>query len=189
MRSLNRLGSRPMSLPLSADDIVEFHAARLLLLISICGVNGRIDGLTKMAKMDFFARYPDFFEVARKAATMSVQEVGEDKDPSPAVESAMIRHHYGPWDKRYYQVLAVLEAKRLVSITKEGRSFRIALTDLGKDRAEALLARPSFQDLTTRMRDIKRTFGDKSGNAIKKLIYELFDTEIRQRPIGEMIER
>ena len=34
MRSLNRLGTRPASLPLAADDIVEFlYAARLLLLI------------------------------------------------------------------------------------------------------------------------------------------------------------
>ena len=61
MKSLNRLGARSVSLPLSADDIVEFHAARLLLLLSVCGVAGRIDGLTKMAKLDFFARYPDFF--------------------------------------------------------------------------------------------------------------------------------
>ncbi len=67
MRSLNRVWMQPTSLPLSADEIVEFHAARLLLLIHLCGVSGRIDGLTKMAKLDFFARYPDFFEAARSA--------------------------------------------------------------------------------------------------------------------------
>ena len=67
MRSLSRVGLQPVSLPLAADDIVEFHAARLLLLMEICGVKGRIDGLTKMAKLDFFSRYPDFFEVARAA--------------------------------------------------------------------------------------------------------------------------
>jgi hypothetical protein len=38
MRSLNRVGTQPVSLPLSADDIVEFHAARLMLLMHICGV-------------------------------------------------------------------------------------------------------------------------------------------------------
>ena len=48
MRSLNRVGTLPMSLPLAADDIVEFHAARLLLLMHVCGVKGRIDGLTKL---------------------------------------------------------------------------------------------------------------------------------------------
>lgn len=40
MRSLNRVGLQPVSLPLAADDIVEFHAARLLLLMDICGVVG-----------------------------------------------------------------------------------------------------------------------------------------------------
>jgi hypothetical protein len=74
MRSLNRLGMRSAGLSLCADDIVEFHAARLLLLMRICGVSGRIDGLTKLAKLDFFARYPDFFEAARHAI--------EDKDTS-----------------------------------------------------------------------------------------------------------
>jgi hypothetical protein len=180
-----------MSLPLSADDIVEFHAARLLLLVDICGTGGRIDGLTKMAKMDFFARYPQFFEVARKAVTTVPPHVFNGKG-SPAdltVESAMIRHHYGPWDKRYYQVLAVLEAKQLITVTKKNRSFSIALTALGKNRTAALLARPSFHGLVERMKDIKRTFGGKSGNAIKDLIYELFKSEIAQRPLGEVIER
>ena len=60
-RSLNRIAGRSIALPLSADDIIEFHLARLLLLLKFCGTAGRIEGLTKMAKLDFFARYPDFF--------------------------------------------------------------------------------------------------------------------------------
>jgi hypothetical protein len=59
------MGNAPVSLPLSADNIVEFHAARILLLISLCGTSNRIDGLTKMAKLDFFVRYPNFFAVAK----------------------------------------------------------------------------------------------------------------------------
>lgn len=176
-------------LPLSADDVVEFHAARLLLLIKFSGTAGRIDSLTKMAKMDFFARYPDFFAAAKAAS-------GDGSDSTEAmnitsrhsVESAMVRHHYGPWDKRYYQVLAVLEAKGLVAITKEGKSYRIALTPLGNERAQVLGSRPSFVELVSRMKDIKKVFGSKSGNSIKNLIYELFDAEVGQRPRGEVIE-
>lgn len=189
MRSLNRLATRSVSLPLAADDVVEFHAARLLLLIKICGVAGHIDGLTKMAKMDFFARYPDFFEVAKKAAKTDIKEAEhEDRTDARSVESAMVRHHYGPWDKRYYQVLSVLEAKGLVGITKEGRAFRIALTELGDQRAKVLLSKSSFNNLISRMREIKKVFGNKSGNTIKNLIYELFDAEVGQRPMGEVIE-
>src|SRR5262245_4758061 len=111
MRSLSRVGLRSVSLPLAADDIVEFHAARLLLLMGICGWNGRIDGLTKLAKLDFFARYPDFFDAARLAMADQDGNRSDQAGASDAVESAMVRHHYGPWDKRYYQVLAHLEGK------------------------------------------------------------------------------
>lgn len=176
-------------LPLSADDVVEFHAARLLLLIKFSGTAGRIDSLTKMAKLDFFARYPDFFAAARLASEVDITttDVAEESTRH-SVESAMIRHHYGPWDKRYYQVLSVLEAKGLVVITKEGKSYRIALTTLGNERAQLLASRPSFVELVRRMKEIKKVFGSKNGNTIKNLIYQLFDAEVAQRPRGEVIE-
>ena len=188
MKSLSHMGSRPVSLPLAADDVIEFHAARLLLL-SICGVAGRLDGLTKMAKLDFFVRYPDFFEAARAAtvpAAATPASVLSDTDD--AVESAMVRHHYGPWDKRYYHVLAYLEARQLITVAKERNSFQIILTDLGRERAKALVARPSFASLAERMRQVKKTFGSKNGTFLKNLIYRLFDQEVGKRSMGETIQ-
>ena len=94
MRSIANLGTSPAALPIIAEDLVEFHAARLLLLFNICGINNQIDGLTKMAKLDFFVRYPEFFEEVtahlglKSPTTMSTRESG------------MVRFHYGPWDKR-----------------------------------------------------------------------------------------
>lgn len=188
MRSLSRIGANPVSLPLSAEEILEFHAARLLLLLSLCGVAGRIDSLTKMAKLDFFARYPDFFEAARAATTSAATAPTLDQ-PSlgEAVESAMVRHHYGPWDKRYYHVLAHLEAKRLITVAKDGNAYRIALSDVGRKRAKALEARASFAPLVGRMREIKKTFGSRSGASLKALIYRLFDSEVGRRPMGHLI--
>lgn len=188
MRSINRIGTRPASLPLSADDVVEFHAARLLLLLSVCGVAGRIDGLTKMAKLDFFARYPDFFEAAAARMPASSEKTAREETGDSAVESAMVRHHYGPWDKRYYHVLAYLEAKGLINVTKEVKTYRLALTDLGKQRAKVLASAPSFSDLTERMGGIKRIFGGKSGAFLKDHIYKLFDEEVGRRPLGHMIK-
>ena len=49
MKSITNLGLQPASLPAVADDLLEFHAARLLLLFRICGIRDRIDGLTEMA--------------------------------------------------------------------------------------------------------------------------------------------
>jgi DNA-binding PadR family transcriptional regulator len=181
MRSLDRLGTRPVSLPLVADDVVEFHAARLLLLLKVCGTAGRIDGLTKMAKLDFFVRYPQFFETARAQAG-TVPSTGD------AVESAMVRHHYGPWDKRYYHVLAHLEARNLIAVTKEKNSFRIALTELGHERSARLAQLSSFTSLVERMREVKKAFGSKSGSTLKNMIYKIFDEEVGQRRLGEVIE-
>ena len=188
MRSIKHLGMRPAGLPLLADEVIEFHAARLLLLFKLCGTAGRIDGLTKMAKLDFFARYPDFFEIARSAVARPAEAPAGAALPQVAIESAMVRHHYGPWDKRYYQVLALLESKGLITISKEGNSYRLSLTKAGGDRAAMLAQRPSFAALVARMKDIKSVFGGKSGSALKDLIYRLFNEEIARRPMGEMIE-
>ncbi len=182
MKSIRQIGHSPVSLPLSADNIVEFHAARLLLLINLCGTANRIDGLTKMAKLDFFVRYPDFFAAAKKDQAQASLD-------SDAVESAMVRHHYGPWDKRYYHVLAYLESKKLIDVIKQKNSFIITLTADGKNRATALAAKPSFASLVERMRAVKKEFGSRSGSTLKKLIYQLFDEEVGKRPIGEVIRR
>jgi hypothetical protein len=184
VKSLARLGGQPASLPLAADDILEFHAARLLLLMHVCGTSGRIDGLTKMAKLDFFTRYPDFFEAARAAVDKTTAAPNRADD---AVESSMVRHHYGPWDKRYYQVLGVLEAKQLITVTKHKQSYQLVLSPLGKERAMALAAKPSFEDLIVRQRAVKKVFGSKSGTFLKDLIYRLFDKEVGKRTLGQVI--
>lgn len=191
MRSLNRIGRVPASVPLAADDVVEFHAARLLLLLHLCGTSGRIDGLTKLAKLDFFARYPDFFAVAKAADAplSSVQQSTTQALTHDAVESAMVRHHYGPWDKRYYHILAHLESKGLISVSKEKRAFRILLTPQGTERAKTLTNRPSFETLVARMRDLKKAFGSKTGTWLKNRVYQLFDKEVGRRQLGEVIHK
>lgn len=188
VKSLKHIGMLPASLPLSADDILEFHAARLLLLLKYCGVSGRIDGLTKMAKLDFFSRYPAFFKVARSATAAADQNSNsnETKDEG-AIESAMVRHHYGPWDKRYYHVLAYLEAKQLICISKDNSKYRLELTSLGNDCIKTISKRQSFLTLIDHMRQVKKAFGNKSGNTLKKLIYKLFEKEITSLSIGKVI--
>lgn len=183
MKSLRNHAVRPTAAPLIADDILEFHAGRLVLLLSTCGgAAGAISGLTKMAKLDFFVRYPDFFEVVRH---------GRDQQPSrdsQAVEAAMVRHHYGPWDKRYYHVLAFLEARGLITVRKSAKSYRIALTRQGKRAAESLAGAPAFAALHHTMRKVSDNLGDKNGNELKNLIYATFKEEVGRRSLGSTIE-
>lgn len=182
MKLLKNLANRPAGAPLPADDILEFHAGRLLLLLSTCGGStGTINGLTKMAKLDFFVRYPDFFTAAL-AEGQQRKSVRTD-----AVEAAMVRHHYGPWDKRYYHILAYLESRRLIKIVMTGKTRRIGLTGMGKSAARKLLNSEAFSKMILHMRGVNEALGGKTGNELKTMIYDLFDEEVADQPLGQVI--
>ena len=183
MKSLQNLQNYSTSLPLLADDVVEFHAARIILLLKLCGRSGRITGLTKMAKLDFFVRYPQFFAIA-------CEKLGKKQTPiaTKTVESNMIRYHYGPWDQRYYHVLAYLESKGLVEIQKKGKTFKLGLTKLGRTVAKTLNSDPAFETLSQQMESVNEVLGSKRGAELKDLVYALFDKEVAQLPLEKVIK-
>ena len=188
MKSIHELADIPAGVSLLADDIVEFHAARILLLIELCGKTSRtdgitkIEGLTKLAKLDFFVRYPHLFD---KACVVTGEKV---RSFSTSIESSMVRHHYGPWDHRYYEILAYLRSRGLIKITKEKKTYNYQLTPIGKERAKQLSKQSSFSSLCEQMRRVKQTFGSNSGSSIKDKIYEIFKQEVKQKSLGEVIE-
>lgn len=182
MKSFNTLGKNLAGLPISADDLLEFHAARLLLLFKVCGSSGRIEGLTKMAKLDFFVRYPQFFNTVCQVIGLSLESA------SKSIESSMIRFHYGPWDDRYYHILGYLEGKHLLNVSKDNQTYTLSLTDEGKKIADQFAKDESFAQLVAQMKQVKRALGSKAGSTLKKLIYQVFDKEVAQRPLGETIE-
>lgn len=182
MKSVKNLNDCSFATSILADEVLEFHAARLLLLFHICGANGAIDGLTKMAKLDFFVRYPEFFSTL-------CQKIGiEAKSPKKAIESSMVRFHYGPWDHRYYQVLAYLKARQMLEYKKEGKKIIISLTDQGRTQAGELEASYPFRSLVAQMIVVGKVLGKKSGTQLKKLVYETFDQEVAMLDWGEEIK-
>lgn len=172
----------PAARPLTADQVTEFHAARVLLLLYLCGTKNRVVGLTKLAKLDFFVRYPDFF--GRAAARL---EKKAETAPTGVVESAMVRHHYGPWDTRYYQLLPYLEARELITVERDDQTFVFALTSAGLILAKRLAGESTYKDLCDHMKAVKKLLGGKSGDVLKKLVYELFDEEVAKLPLGQVI--
>jgi hypothetical protein len=182
MKSVLRASETPRSFPLAADMFTELHPSRLLLLLKNCGVSGRVEGLTKLAKLDFFVRYPDFFE-------RIAQHLGANVESAvSSVESAMVRHRYGPWDKRYYHILPFLEARSLITIRKEAQAYIFELTDSGKKVASTFSKAPEFAAQVSQMKRVKSVLGAKSGSRIKRLIYEVFDEEIAKKALGYVIE-
>ncbi len=182
MKSMQELSKVPAGMPLLADDIVEFHAARLLLLLGICGVSNRIKGLTKLAKLDFFVRYPEFFDKAAAATNESIRSA------SKIVESSMVRYHYGPWDKRYYEILAYLRSRGLIQITQEKNTYVFELTSLGKAKVNLLKKQLAYNTLCEQMKRVKEAFGGKAGSTLKNMIYKIFQEEVTNRTLDEVIE-
>jgi hypothetical protein len=187
MKSIANLGHQPAGDTLLADDILEFHAARLLLLVSICGTKKkttglmRLDGLTKLAKLDFLVRYPEFYEKLAKHLK---------KDPTTSIrtiESSMVRFHYGPWDDRYYHILAYLEGKRLLEVTKDKSTYQFGLSELGTVIAETFAASVAYADLVQHIHLVRDLVGKMTGTPLKTLIYEVFGKEVVDRKLGEPI--
>ena len=77
----------------------ELHQARLLvLLLAFAGESGvgKIEGLTKLAKLDFLLRYPVFLERAVKKRNASTHLVQLQPHEEMSVESKMVRYRFGP---------------------------------------------------------------------------------------------
>jgi len=173
----------------------EFHQARLLLLLDAASGRGDdpkpVDGIMKLAKMDFLLRYPNCLaraldalptESNPKRSAVLIPE--KDRD---TVEAKMIRFRYGPWDNRYRRWLGILAAKGLASIHLKGRTVRVAVTREGRDLARTLAGRDEFEGLAQRSRLIVSTVGHMGATTLKDFVYKTFP-ELNGMKWGENIE-
>jgi hypothetical protein len=154
----------------------DLHLARLLILLrTFAGRSGEqeMDGLTKLAKLDFLLRYPTYLERALRARKASTRDVQVQEHERHSVESEMIRYRFGPWDERYRNLLNALVAKGLVTVHTTGRTIRIRLTPEGVEIAETLMAGQPFTDLVRRSR-LLRTHFNLSSRTLMDFIYSTF---------------
>jgi hypothetical protein len=165
-----------MSAPLSsARDPFDYHVARVLILVAAfsTGAKGRLDGLTKLAKLDFLLRYPSYLE---RVLHERGKPLSPALRPSPeerlALESAMIRYKYGPWDSRYYPVIGRLIGQALVEPVKGRGSVALRVTGSGREVVEAFSS-TGWRVVIGRSHALKRGL-DLSGANLQKLIYSTF---------------
>ncbi len=158
------------------DDAVDLHVARLLLLLNaFAGADGtgQIQGLTKLAKLDFLLRYPVMLQRALEAKHRTTKDVQLQDHEETSVESEMVRYRFGPWDHRYREFLNVLVAKDLAAVSVEGRTVVIGLTSTGRGAADRLAADPLFEAYRRRSTALKRHF-DVTSTTLMRFIYKTF---------------
>lgn len=153
----------------------SYHELRVLMLVeSVVRAHpepGHVDGLTQLAKLDFFLRYPHL--------SVRALENLEPRDPrlhlavpgTRVVEAPMRRHRYGPWDERYYTVVGALISRRLLHRGEEGRA-RITLSPTVNGTALALRATSlaPWRQIADRCSAIAEAAGHLSGNRLAGLI-------------------
>lgn len=169
----------------------NFHISRLLLLLAANSGNRSknkpMEGLTKLAKLDFLLRYPNCLERALVTEGRQRDEARVQEFERTTIESKMIRFRYGPWDHRYRRWVSLMAARGLVEVGVQGRTVQIWLTPKGQNIAAMLAESEPHQSLTERAKVVVKRFGSKSGSALKDFVYATFP-ELTNMKWGEEIQ-
>jgi len=158
------------------DQSPHLHVARILILLHAFtrgSQGGPIEGLTKLAKLDFLLRYPVMLQKALEVRGRSTSDVHLESHERMSVESQMVRYRFGPWDHRYREFLNILVAKGLAAVSVEGRKVVISITATGTRVAEELASSVQFAPHAVRAQALKRHL-DLSATNLMNFIYETF---------------
>jgi hypothetical protein len=163
------------------ENLDDFHLSRLLVLIRSADARKTtpmsrakaIEGITKLAKLDFLLRYPTCLERALRAFGKGSFDARVLPRERVCVETRMIRFRYGPWDGRYRRWLGLLAARGLVTLGVEGNTVQIGLTERGRIIADEFRSDPLFSDVSYRSEVIAKTIGGMTGTRLKEFIYEV----------------
>ncbi len=154
----------------------ELHCARLLILLEAFATEssaGEVEGVTKLAKLDFLLRYPVLLEKALQAKRHSTKEVHLLEHERNSVESKMVRYRFGPWDHRYPRLLSLLQAKGLVQMRMSGITKMVGITTRGKELARNLANTEEFANVARRAKLLKRYF-DMPATRLMRFVYSTF---------------
>ncbi|MCX4832493.1 hypothetical protein OG746_27515 [Streptomyces sp. NBC_01016] len=183
-----------LELSLLRDDLA-YHQARVLLLVDAvskaAGHAGKLDGLTKLAKLDFLLRYPalapqvlDNLPVFDPRLNLSREELATPTE----VEAPMVRYKYGPWDDRYYTVIGALVGRGLLKYAR-GRKGSVALsmTKEGRRLSDQMGKSRDWKALSERSEAIATASAGMTGNSLKDLVYQRLE-KLMDRPHRQVIK-
>jgi hypothetical protein len=165
---------------------LAYHQARVLLLVDrvsrLKGHGMKLDGLTKLAKLDFLVRYPSLISTILE--TTQRTPVNADYD---YVEAPMIRYKYGPWDDRYYAIIGALVGRGLLRYAKSKRGI-VALTPTvtGRHLADRLGESDEWRPVAEVCETVAGQTVGLTGNALKERIYTTLP-DLLDRQYGETI--
>lgn len=173
---------------IESDDALQL--GRLLVLLRAFSgkkADQPIEGLTKLAKLDFLLRYPAFLERALKARNIPEDKAFVEDFERNSVEAHMVRYKYGPWDHRYRRLLNTLVGQGLVEVETNKRTIMIRLTREGRESADRIANDPAYTVIATRAGLLQKHL-NLGATALMEFVYSTFP-EIVSLRLGEKIEQ
>lgn len=173
------------------DESDYIHITRLLVLLNVfAGKKGKnsIDGITKLAKLDFLLRYPLYLKralIERNASLKQIEKIDINEYEKSSVESRMVRFRYGPWDFRYNRFINQLIAMGLIEIKRKGKTIKFFLTSKGFEISNKCIEEENYLDLYRRSQLLKSNLNLTATN-LMKFIYKTFP-DIASLKFGEEI--
>ena len=167
----------------------DFHLARLLILLrnAATGTTESVQGITKLAKLDFLLRYPAALirVLESQRRIKAAAEIPEEERNT--IEGRMIRFRYGPCDHRYRRWIALLVSRGLASTYYSGNTVHLKLTEFGEALADDLARRSEFTELASRAKLVRISVGSFGAKRLMQFIYHVIP-EIEGKRWGETIE-
>ena len=133
------------------DENPDIHTARLLILLrEFCGDNNdrKIEGLTKLVKLDFLLRYPLYLSAALAIQKVDQKEVKIQEFEERSVESKMRPLEHGFWHSCYRKFINILVGKGLWTVETKADMIIVGLTKKGLIFANQLRQLNEYKDLT-----------------------------------------
>jgi hypothetical protein len=162
----------------------DLHIGRLMVLLDAAsGKRGTktIEGIMKLAKLDFLLRYPNCLERTLAVTTHNPEDAAVQPHERNTIETKMVRFRYGPWDSRYRRWIGLMVAKGLGRTFVQGNTVHVGLTEKGRDVARALKETDDFSLLASRSELIVKAVGSLSGTRLKEFVYEQFPEVVSMR--------
>ncbi len=163
------------------------HLARLLILLRATDHRrNNVEGITKLAKLDFLLRYPNCLERVLNTLRIDAEAAAVQPYERTTIETKMIRFRYGPWDGRYRRWIGLLVARGLATTYVLGKTVHVAITPQGQQTADQLGDLDEFRDYKQRSQMIDKAVGPYTATKLKNFIYEVFP-ELTAMTWGEEI--
>lgn len=167
----------------------------LILLDTFAGKNkiGKIQGITKLAILDFLLRYPAALDkvlekqecegnkvINKKRVILQSYEVN-------SIDARMMKFNFAPWDFKYRRIVSILKAKDLIQIDTEGKKIVLGISTKGIDVSRKFNDLKNYEYMFVRCRIIKTVFGNWSQKRLIDMIYLTFPEILRVKAEMDVI--